>query len=169
MLIVFGGLPGVGKTTIARELARQLGAVYLRIDTIEQAIRDCGIGTEQMNNTGYQVANAVAEENLLLGRPVVADCVNPLQITRDAWASVASRAGAGAVEIEVTCSDAQAHRRRVETRQSDISRLQLPTWEEVVSRGYEPWYRDHIVIDTATRSVAQIVNELREALAERGL
>jgi hypothetical protein len=73
------------------------------------------------------------------------------------------------VEIEVRCSDAQVHRRRVETRQSDISRLQTPTWEEVVSRGYEPWYRDHIVIDTAARSVAEIVKELREALAERGL
>ena len=37
--ISFSGLPGVGKTTIARELARQIGAVHLSIDTIEQAIR----------------------------------------------------------------------------------------------------------------------------------
>jgi predicted kinase len=40
MLIILGGLPGTGKTVIARELARQLGAVYLRIDSIEQVIRD---------------------------------------------------------------------------------------------------------------------------------
>ncbi len=40
MLIALGGLPGTGKTTIARELARQLGAVHLRIDSIEQALRD---------------------------------------------------------------------------------------------------------------------------------
>ena len=39
MLIIFSGLPGSGKSTIARALARRLGAVYLRIDTIEQAIR----------------------------------------------------------------------------------------------------------------------------------
>lgn len=38
MLIIFGGLPGTGKTTIARELARQTGAMHLRIDSIEQAI-----------------------------------------------------------------------------------------------------------------------------------
>ena len=35
MLTVLSGLPGVGKTTIARELARSLAAVYLRIDSIE--------------------------------------------------------------------------------------------------------------------------------------
>jgi predicted kinase len=32
MLIVVSGRPGVGKTTIARELACALAAVYLRID-----------------------------------------------------------------------------------------------------------------------------------------
>jgi predicted kinase len=43
MLIIFGGLPATGKTTIARELARQLGAVHVRIDSIEQAIWDSGV------------------------------------------------------------------------------------------------------------------------------
>jgi SpoVK/Ycf46/Vps4 family AAA+-type ATPase len=33
VFIIFCGLPGTGKTTLARELARRLGAVYLRIDT----------------------------------------------------------------------------------------------------------------------------------------
>ncbi|EEQ16447.1 Uncharacterised protein [Yersinia frederiksenii] len=39
MLIIFSGLPGTGKSTIAHLLAERLKAVYLRIDTIEQAIR----------------------------------------------------------------------------------------------------------------------------------
>ena len=34
MLIILGGLPGVGKTTIAREVARQLGAIHVRVDSI---------------------------------------------------------------------------------------------------------------------------------------
>jgi thymidylate kinase len=33
MLIVLSGLPGVGKTTVARELARATGAVHVRIDS----------------------------------------------------------------------------------------------------------------------------------------
>ncbi|WP_371126640.1 AAA family ATPase [Variovorax sp. EL159] len=35
MLIVLGGLPGTGKTTIAREIVARSRAVYLRIDAIE--------------------------------------------------------------------------------------------------------------------------------------
>jgi predicted kinase len=42
MLIVFAGLPASGKSSIARALAQDLGAVWLRIDSIEQAIRESG-------------------------------------------------------------------------------------------------------------------------------
>jgi len=165
MLIIFGGLPGIGKTTIARELARQLGATYVRIDSIEQAIRDSGKVNQPLNDTGYRVAYAIAEDNLRLGRTVIADSVNPIQLTRDAWIGVAHRARVGAAEVEVICSDPQQHRQRVETRPADYIRgLRLPTWEEVVSREYEPWERKHIVIDTTGRSVAESLKELREAL-----
>jgi predicted kinase len=39
MLIIFAGLPGVGKTTLAKAVAREWKAVYLLINTIEQALR----------------------------------------------------------------------------------------------------------------------------------
>jgi predicted kinase len=71
MLIIFGGLPATGKTTIAKELARQIGATYLRIDTIEQAIRDPTTMRQPITDEGYRVAYAVAEDNLRLGRTVI--------------------------------------------------------------------------------------------------
>jgi predicted kinase len=164
MLVIFGGLPASGKTTIARDLARQLGATYLRIDTIEQALRETPTVSQPINEEGYRVAYAVAEDNLRQGRTVIADSVNPIQLSRDAWIGVAHRAHARAVEVEVICSDPQLHRQRVETRSVDIRGLSLPTWEKVISREYEPWQREHIVIDTAGRSVAESVEELRMAL-----
>jgi predicted kinase len=164
MLIIFGGLPATGKTTIARELARQLGAVYLRINTIEQAMRDAATANQPMRDEGYRVAYAVAEDNLRLGLTVISDSVNPLQLTRDAWMGVAHRAHARPAEVVVICSDPRLHRRRVETRSVDIRGLKLPTWAEVIAREYELWKREHIVIDTAGRSVLESVRQLREAL-----
>jgi predicted kinase len=52
MLVIFGGRSGVGKTTIARELARQLPAICVRIDSIEQAIRIAGLPVREI---GYRV------------------------------------------------------------------------------------------------------------------
>jgi predicted kinase len=169
MLIIFGGLPGVGKTAVAVELARLIGAVHLRIDSIEQAIRASGIGNQSLDDTGYRVAYAVAEDNLRIGRTVIADSVNPLRVTREAWAAVADHAGVRAVEIEVTCSDADEHRRRVEMRSSDIPGFELPTWEEVVGREYEAWDGEHFAIDTAARTVEESVDVIRGVLGARGV
>jgi predicted kinase len=167
MLIIFGGLPGAGKTAIASELARQLDAVYLRIDSIEQAFRDSGVFSGPVEDAGYRAAYALAEDNLRLGRTVVADSVNPLKLTRDSWTEVASSAGVTAVEIEVICSDPKEHRRRVETRASDIPGLRLPTWREVVSREYHAWDRERLVIDTAGHAVEESVEIIRSMLRNR--
>jgi predicted kinase len=133
MLIVIGSLPATRKTTIARELGRQMGAVLLRIDSMEQAIRAAGAASQPLNDAGCFVAYA-AGDNLRIGRTVIADSLNPIQLTRDAWVKVAKRTQVNVVEIEVKYSDVSEHRRRVETRTTDISGLRLPTWEEIVSR-----------------------------------
>lgn len=116
-LIVFSGLPGSGKSTLARLLAQHLGAAYLRIDSIEAAL----LNTTGHRATveGYAVAYALAADHLHLGMVVVADCVNPLEVTRDAWAAVAAEVGCPLLNIEVVRSDPAEHRRRVEARRAD--------------------------------------------------
>ena len=161
MLYILGGLPGVGKTAIARGLARAIGAVHLRIDSIEQALRTSSVtitGPE-----GYVVAYAIAEDNLRLGRAVIADSVNPIELTRAAWRDVAARAGTSFIEIEIVCSDQTEHRRRVETRVADIAGHQLPTWQQVCDREYEPWQAG-IFIDTAGQHIEASVAALLERL-----
>jgi predicted kinase len=167
MLIVFAGLPATGKSTLARAVAEARGAVYLRIDTIEQALRESGRLKDDPEDAGYRVAYALAEANLGPGRPVVADSVNPIRITRDAWHDVGRRAGVPVIDVELICSDAAEHRRRVEMRQVDVEGLKLPTWEEVVARDYEPWNRDRIVIDTAGRTIAACLEELQGRIGVR--
>ncbi|MFM5463538.1 AAA family ATPase [Aeromonas simiae] len=166
MLIIFSGLPGSGKSTIARALAQRLGAVYLRIDTIEQALRDAEQAEREMGPAGYVVAYGLARENLALGSIVITDSVNPILLTRDAYRAIACSVGVPYLDIEVVCSNPSLHRERVEKRKVDIEGLVLPDWQAVINRHYEPWDRERLILDSAVLSVAQSVEQIVATLAK---
>src|SRR4029453_678808 len=67
VLVVVGGLPATGKSTIAGILARQTATPYLRIDRIEQAIVAWSSLSHPLGPVGYAVAHELAREQLQLG------------------------------------------------------------------------------------------------------
>lgn len=166
MLIIFGGLPGTGKTTIAKQIAKQLKGLYLRIDTVEQVLKRT-ISRDVVGPEGYMICYAVAVDNLRLGLNVIADSVNPIAITRQDWQQVAKEANTQFIEVELICSNAKEHQNRIETRKSDIAGLKLPTWQDVLNRDYEPWDTASIVIDTATYSVDESVKIILDYVKTR--
>jgi AAA+ superfamily predicted ATPase len=86
ILIIFSGLPGTGKTTIAKELACQIGAVDLCIDSIEHA--NLASGAVRLPPKTRAIASATRLPRITSASvgTVIVDSVNPLQLTRDAWA-----------------------------------------------------------------------------------
>jgi predicted kinase len=164
-LIVFSGLSASGKSSIARASAQKTGAIWLRIDSIEQAIRDSGAVPGSLGAAGYRAAYAIAEDNLQLGHDVIGDSVNPWMLTRDAWRAVGMRADARVVEVETVCSDQDEHRRRVESRVSEVPGLVLPDWEAVIGRDYHAWDRDHVTVDTTKCDVAACVELILAAIS----
>ncbi|MCC7144457.1 MAG: AAA family ATPase [Candidatus Eisenbacteria bacterium] len=158
ILYIFSGLPASGKSTLAQAVARYRGAVYLRIDTIEQELRE-STGIE-VQAEGYRLAYRIAADNLRLGLSVVADSCNPIELTRREWEAVAREAGAAYLNVEVVCSDPGEHRERAESRPADVPGLRLPTWREIQDREYHPWSAERLVIDTAGRSRETCVDDL---------
>jgi len=166
-LYVFSGLPGVGKTTLARGLCHANGYTYLRIDTLEQGLRTLtGLPVEV---EGYRLSQRIAADNLNLGTSVVADCVNPISLSRHEWMDVAQRTHTTCVCIEVVCTDLDEHRYRIEQRSADIEGLQLPTWDDVQHRNYEPWSTDVVRIDTAGRTPEDALQQMLDRLQRNGL
>jgi predicted kinase len=156
---VFAGLPGTGKSTLARALATHLGAAYLRIDTIEQVLAEAR--NHPTETEGYLVAYRIAADILASDVSVVADACNPISLTRAAWRQVAETTGANLVGIFVHCSDPTEHEHRVESRlrpeyaerpeysKERVPGLRQPTYTAVLTRTMEPWPEAQVDLDTA--------------------
>jgi len=148
LLLVFAGLPGVGKSTLAREVARVLGAVWLRVDTIEASLLKAGLARSfETGLAAYVVARDVAEDRLRLGGDVLIDAVNGVEPARAMWRELAEECHADRRIVELVCPDSVEHRRRVEARPSATPPLPTPTWDEVRTREYVPWNEPVLRVD----------------------
>lgn len=166
MLIVFSGLPGVGKSTLAQALSEQIGATYLRIDSIEAGLAQSVLRIQRAEDAGYMAAFNVARDNLRRGGSVVADSVNPIRLTRDSWRAIGVSAQCLVAEVEVICSNPAEHRRRVDQRRSFDPGRGYPSWQDVLEREYEVWDRKHLIIDTATATFEGCLATLKGVLDE---
>lgn len=157
-LYILSGLPACGKSSLAQGLVKHVGASYLRIDTIEQGLRD--LCKSDVVDEGYLLSYRIAADNLKSGQHVVCDSCNPLEVTRRAWEQVARDNGADFINIEIFCSDEQEHQIRVHQRDVGIAGLSLPSWGEIQAREYHEWTVDRIMLDTAGSTLKQSLIEL---------
>jgi len=164
VLFVLSGLPASGKSSLAKVIAKEYDAFFLRIDTIEQALRD--LCKFDVQGEGYRLAYRVASDNLGLGHNVVADSCNPINLTRREWEEVAMKSNSQCINIEVICSDKAEHEKRNETRNSEVEGLQLPTWDEIQHREYDEWETERIRIDTSNKSIEESFAGLKREISQ---
>lgn len=154
MLIAMAGLPGTGKSALARALSDRLKYPVVAVDSIEAAMWRSGVGGPGRADvptgvSSFVIAEAIAADVLRLGIGVIADAVNDSNAARRQWIDLATRQGVALRFVEVVCSDPELHRYRLETRVRDLKGYREPTWHDVVNRRYEPFTCPHLTVDTA--------------------
>lgn len=152
-LVVLSGLPGSGKTLLARALGIALDAVVLSVDSVEKSIRRAGVNpAEPIGLAAYSVTQGLADDELALGHTVVADAVNQAPEARQVWQALARHHGAALRVVEVVCGDPTEHRRRVEERASTEKSMPPMRWQRVceLAESYRPWPAPTLTVDSTT-------------------
>ncbi len=88
ILVVIGGLPASGKSTIAAALARRAKTPYIRVDRIERAMVDWSLLDHPVGPAGYAVAHTDPEEHR---RRVSARASDVPGLVKPSWTQVMER------------------------------------------------------------------------------
>jgi predicted kinase len=168
-LILVSGWTGAGKSTIADDLARDIGATVASFDWLMSGLRafpdlwaDIETPSERQREVGWSLLSRVAEQQLRRGASCILDVV-ARNTPREAWQRLASNWGAQFHVIECICSDPALHRRLVEGRQRTI-----PGWYELsiadaehVRTTYIPLPEPKLVLDAVNMLEANLTEARR--------
>jgi aminoglycoside phosphotransferase family enzyme/predicted kinase len=173
VLILMTGLPGTGKSTVARSLARELGASVLSTDRIRAERPGRPRFSDRAKGGVYERMFDRAARRLEAGERVVLDGTFYLERLRHEGAAVGRKMGLPVFLVEVV-APVRLVKQRMEHRLR-ASRGRPPAAFEVhgyIRRRFEPVRGRHFTVDTADpaswkRDVARIANTMRVLETER--
>ena len=152
-LIVFSGLPGTGKSTLAESVGKKQRVPVFAKDWLEANLLSNGlvptITEKPLGFASYDLMTTLAERQLMLGQSVILDSVASTETIRDTWRQMSKQYGADWRVIECVCSDQSLHRARLGTRKRNIPGWHELTWSDVekVKQYYAVWEEEHLILD----------------------
>ena len=154
-MIVFSGLPGTGKSSLAEAVGRRFGIPVFAKDWLEASLLQSELKPtsrdKSLGYAGYELLTILAKRQLMLGQSVILDSVAATKTIRAEWRRLAKRYQAEWRVIECICSVESVHRVRLKIRKRGIPGWHELKWSEVerVKNYYMPWRQDHLVLDMA--------------------
>lgn len=156
-LIIFTGLPGTGKSSLAEAVGQALGVPVFAKDWLEATLSRCRVQPDPTTSgglgfVGYELLTTLAERQLRLGQSAILDSVASTVSIRQQWRELATQYAARWRVVECVCGDTAVHQARLHHRQRGIPGWHELTWAAVerVSAYYAPWTEPRLILDALT-------------------
>jgi predicted kinase len=150
MLVIIGGLPGTGKSTLAVALGDRLDALVINRDVIEASLWRSGIGhDDSARRAANDLLATLADDALGQGRSLIVDSVFGEVERRDQLLATAAAHGEACRLFECVCSNDAVHRSRIEGRRRGIEGWYELEWSDVLATRarYPERHDDRLVLD----------------------
>jgi predicted kinase len=169
-LVMLCGLPGTGKSTLARRLARRLPAVVVESDLVRHTLFAPPNYTGEESQRVHKVCHILIEWYLRHYYHVVYDATNLYEFHRKLVYRLVARSGARLVVAEITASDEVVRQRlaprcrREETPRAPEDHSDAD-WQVYLRmrRRAEPIAHKHTTVDTSDGDVERAVRCVLEA------
>jgi predicted kinase len=146
LIIVICGLPGVGKTTLARDLAPLINAIILSSDKIRKELVPKPTYTRQEVKLIYHVMILIAKYLYNAGINCIIDATFNKQDSRSELKKKLMISEEQLCIVECVCPE-EIITSRLRSRRNDYSDADFSIYERM-KKAYEPILEDHIVVDT---------------------
>ena len=156
MIVLICGLPGVGKTTIAKNLAPLIDAVILSSDKIRKELIPNPTYTKEERKLIYDVMVLIAVYLQNSGTNIILDDTFNKEDSRN---KVKQRIRVPRDEffiIECVCPENIIFS-RIKNRKEDYSDADISVYQKM-KKIYEPVKVDHITVDTSLNTVDNVKN-----------
>ena len=159
MLILITGLPGSGKTTIARAYAARYEVVHLNSDLLRREVGFMGHYSPEDKERVYNTLLERTRKTLLEGRDVVVDSTFFKESIREPFQRVAAECGARLYWVEVRAPE-RVIRERLQMPRPD-SEADFGVYEKIRD-AYEPLHKPHLVLWSDEVSVPEMAVSIHE-------
>lgn len=164
MIIVIFGLPGTGKTYLAKHLMHEIGGISLNTDRMRHKYHKEGLYDEKTKQFVYDQLKVEMAEYIRKGKNVIIDGTFYLKSKREEFKEEARKMGQKIIFIELKTVDDLVKKRLRQRR--EYSEADYKVYQQIKSQ-FEPMEEPHLELWSDNDNIQELIDKSKTHIYEK--